>query len=81
MHTTQAAPTGSFVYPAAVGKVRPSTTAEMDAALQVLRRRKDDWARQPIPARVDYLEAQLGHDDHALGGVSRAGHVRHSVGE
>lgn len=59
MNSTQATTSGSFVYPTAVGKTSPSTITEMDSALEVLRQRKGDWVKQPVSARLGYLETMI----------------------
>lgn len=48
--------TGSFVYPVATGGRPASTVEEMDAAVQALQLHKDEWAGQPIAARLGCLE-------------------------
>ncbi len=47
---------GSFVYPTAVGKIPASTPEQIESALQVLNQNKTAWVKQPIPARLGFLE-------------------------
>ena len=51
--------TGSFMYPAAVGRRPASTVAEMDAAVRLLQEHKDAWAGKPILTKVGYLDALI----------------------
>jgi hypothetical protein len=47
---------GSFVYPVAYGERTPSTVDEMNAVLQNLERKKQEWAEKNIEYRLGYLE-------------------------
>lgn len=60
MNTAEFMTPGSFVYPNAAGKIPASTPEQIEAALQVLTEHKADWVKQPIPARLDILEALAG---------------------
>ena len=71
---------GSFVYPAAVGEVPASTIEELEASIQVLRRRKDEWLQQSIEDRLEYLETMI-HDFNALAPqwVEQVTAVQHTI--
>jgi len=47
---------GSFVYPTAAGEIPASTPEQIESALQVLNQHKATWVKQPIPARLGFLE-------------------------
>jgi acyl-CoA reductase-like NAD-dependent aldehyde dehydrogenase len=47
---------GSFQYPAIAGSVASSTQAEMDAAVQALRARKDAWVQVSVRERIALVD-------------------------
>lgn len=78
---------GSFVYPVVNGDRQVSTVQEMNAAIQKLKRKKQEWAGITIEQRLGFLETMI-HDFASLAPewveqVSAAQHIAdndHAIG-
>jgi len=54
--SSKSPPEGSFVFPTADGKIPPTSQEDIDTALRILEKNKDDWATMTIEDRIAILD-------------------------